>query len=161
MFCPYKKYELPKSEEINEAIDFLEKHKYYKFPIKTSEIGYIFKKTIIFPLIDLSIWTNTLGYTFNKEKEFEYKCEQIFNLARFTLKNSILRKENNHTFTYYSVQIPISKLKDCSRYSDFVLSLNNIGVKFKTFGDEKKDNTGIIMYNLKSKNLSIFDEYKP
>ncbi len=160
MFCPYKIYELPRKEEINGAIDFLEKHKYYKFPIKTSEIGYIFKKSIIFPLIDLSICTNTLGYTFNKEKEFEYKCEQIFNLGRFTVKNGILRKEDNHTYANSSVQIPISKLKDCSGYSDFVLSLNNIGVKFVTFGDEK-DSTGIIMYNIKSKNLSIFDEYKP
>ncbi len=158
MFCPWVKYEFPTKDDIDFTKNFLEKYKYYGKPVS------LFNpliKAFVTPIIDLGIVSNSLIYKLDENKDFENKCEEIFNLARFTIHNSIInKKETTHTKPNGFVQIPIKDINKCSGYNDFVSSLKNVDINLIKHDETKNDLTGIILYLLKSNNLIIMDEYK-
>ncbi len=160
IYNPLKDYQLPKKEEIQEINDFLSKNKYYKYGISHNRI--LLRKTLLEPLIDFTIFTNRLKYVLNKDKVFEYDCDQIMNMAKYTIHKSIVTKNDTIYRPFEFVQIPITNINKCSKYDDFVKSLENIGTKVTIVNmDGKNEKTGILLYHLKTNRLNILDDFKP
>ncbi len=159
MYYPFTNYDLPKPEEIIDLKNFLTKNPYYSIGSKPYSLTNMFKKVIISPIVDTTLWFSTITH-FDKEKKFEYKCDQLFNQAKYTIINSIIEKRNYIHKPISSVQIPIVSIEKCSGYNDFVSSLNGIGVKFKSDKSDPNDNTGIMLYHAKTGALIILDEYE-
>ncbi len=165
MYYPNTKYELPNQEEISNLKTFLTKNPYYNIGTRPLSLTNIFKNGIISPIIDTSLWFYTMGHL-DKEKKFEFKCEQLFNQARYTIINSIILKKNHVHKPIDSIQIPIDSIEKCSGYNDFVSSLKGIGIKFisdksnPTDKSNSTNNTGIILYHGKTETLIVLDEYK-
>lgn len=161
MFCPYKKYELPKKDEINQ-VKLLVKHKYYYPSFDNSIFKKILTTTNNYTLNNIVI-LNSLYHKaiFDPDNNFEYKCEHIFNLARYSINQSLITKTKILVPINYFVQIPINQINKCSHYNDFIQSLNHLQINFNKISINPNDQTAKLYYDIHTDNMVIFDDYKP
>ncbi len=155
MYNPFKRYELPTREEVEGVNDYLSKNKYYSSGIPT--IKYFWIKSFYQTFIEGALYANRLMYVFDKKKEFEFKCDQIMNFSRFTIQQSMIEKKDKHFYASGAIQIPMDDIGKCSQYHDFKKSLDNMGCRMIELSEDK---TELMIYHLKTNNLSILDTYK-
>lgn len=164
MYCPYKKYNLPSKDELENVRQIIKQKYPYIFAYPhTGIINKIFK----------SIGTHTVNSFFaidnlahklisSKEKEFEIRCDNIFNVSKYAINQSLKTKNDTTIHLNSHMGLKLNEIKLCSKYNDFVQSLASLDTKVSIITHKTNvKSSDIILYNLKSNNLSILDEYKP
>ncbi len=165
MFCPYKKYELPSKGEIDVVKDMINRKYPYSFTYPQNDLVVKIFKTMGNYTLDSVLTINSLAYKlgFGLEKDFENKCEHLFNVSKYAIRQSLKTKNNTTIHPNSFMTLPLKDIKSCANYNDFVASLSNLDTKLSvlTDNDIKTKSSDIVLYDIKSNHLIIMDEYKP
>ena len=164
MFCPYKKYTFPDKDELEYVRNQVNSAKHNIGIYKHDDlIKKIFKSMGNFTLNSI-LTIDNLAYKlrFNPNAEFESKCDQLFNLARYSINQSLRTKSDTVMHLNPFTVLPINQIQKCSGYYDFLKSLAGLDTRFRVSPPEtEKDTSDILYYSIKLNKMYVLDEYKP
>ncbi len=138
MYSSNKKYNLPNKKALNQLVDEREFDDSFELP-------YIGEDCEV------------------SKTDLNSKCENIFNLSKYMISKSIIEKNDVMMHMNLAKTLPLNKIKDCDKFTDFVSSLHQLDIKLTIAHDvEKCKNkpSEFLLYHIDTNQLLIFCDNK-